>query len=234
MRFFTPQDIIDNTRHTHNEQTLERLELRAEKRIKKCTNIQPSYVIIYSDMEDDIKQKALKCSEEMNIPIVYLDKEKIVNHEKDKIDMATKVCKRTSNYDEKFTLLEQIIVSHENNRSGLRMTNPEWLEKYFPTSKIDQLIKETISTIQNDYLITDDITTYYESSMKLMNILDKEQEKFNIAQDATSRTNEIDLPIEEYKKSIMQLIDNSLSHSNAQPQCIFAQESSAFGNRYKY
>lgn len=216
MRFFTPQDIIDNTRHTHNEQTLERLELRSEKRTKKCTNIQPSYVIIYSDMEDNIKQKAIKCSEEMNIPIVYLDKEKIVNHEKDKIDLTTQACKNTSDYDEKFTMLERIIVSHENNRSGLRMTNPEWLEKYFPTSKIDQLIKETISTMQNDYLITDDIATYYESSMKLIDILDKEQEKFNIAQDATSRTNEIDLPIEEYKKSIMQLIDNSLSHSNTE------------------
>ena len=216
MRFFTPQDIIDNTRHTHNEQTLERLELRSEKRTKKCTNIQPSYVIIYSDMEDNIKQKALKCSEEMNIPIVYLDKEKIVSHEKDTIDMKIEDCKSASDYDEKFALLEQVIVSHENNRSGLRITNPDWLEKYFPTSKIDQLIKETISTIQSEYLITDDIDRYYESSMKLMNILDKEQKKFDIAQDATSRTNQIDLPVEEYEKSIMQLIDNSLSHSNTE------------------
>ena len=216
MRFFAPQDIIDNTRHTHNEQTLERLELREEKRTKECTNIQPSYVIIYSDMEDNIKQKALKCSEEMNIPIVYLDKEKIVSHEKAKIDMKIEACKSTCDYDEKFALLEQVIVSHENNRSGLRTTNPEWLEKYFPTSKVDKLIKETISMIQSEYFMTEDIESYYESSIKLMNILDEEQKKFDIAQDITSGTNEIDLPVEEYEKSIMQLIDSSLLHRNTE------------------
>ena len=76
MVFLTPQDIIDTTRHTHNEQTLERIELRPERKTREYPNIQPSYVIIYSDMKDEIKAKAVKCSEDMNIPIVYLDKEK--------------------------------------------------------------------------------------------------------------------------------------------------------------
>lgn len=86
MTFMSAQDIIDNTRHTHNEHVLERYELRPERRTAECQNIQPSYVIIYSDMADEIKQKAIKCSSEMNIPIVYLDKEKIVQHEVSKIN----------------------------------------------------------------------------------------------------------------------------------------------------
>ena len=136
MVFLTPQDIIDTTRHTHNEQTLERVELRPEKKTRECSNIQPSYVIIYSDMNDEMKSKAIKCSKEMNIPIVYLDKEKIITHEQEKIDSKIALWKETSNREEKLDLLEQILISHENNRCGLRMTNPDWVEEYFPTRKI--------------------------------------------------------------------------------------------------
>lgn len=215
MMFLTPQDIIDTTRHTHNEQTLERVELRPERKTKECPNIQPSYVIVYSDMKDEIKAKAVKCSEDMNIPIVYLDKEKIVSHEQEKLDSKIALWKETSDMDGKFALLEQILVSHENNRSGLRMTNPEWLEEYFPTSKLDTIIEQSISEIQSKYFITEDIESYYESSKRLMDILDKEQQKFNIAHEATSRSNEIDLPIEEYENKLMQVVNNQLGHDNS-------------------
>lgn len=215
MMFLTPQDIIDTTRHTHNEQTLERVELRTEHKNKECINIQPSYVIIYSDMEDTIKEKAIKCSEEMNIPIVYLDKEKIVAHEKEKLDNKIALWKETKDKDDKFTLLEQILVSHENNRSGLRITNPAWLEEYFPPSKLDSIINQSISEIQSEYFATGDIESYYESSKRLMNILDKEQRKFDIAYEAISRSNEIDLPIEEYKNKLMRTVDNQLGHYNS-------------------
>lgn len=215
MMFLTPQDIIDTTRHTHNEQTLERVELRPERKTKECPNIQPSYVIIYSDMEEEIKAKAVKCSEDMHIPIVYLDKEKIVSHEQEKLDNKIALWKETSDMDDKFALLEQILVSHENNRSGLRMTNPEWVEEYFPTFRLDAIIEQSISEIQSNYFVTGDIETYYKSSKRLMDILDQEQRKFHIAYEATSRSNDIDLPIEEYENKLMQVVDNQLGHDNS-------------------
>lgn len=215
MMFLTPQDIIDTTRHTHNEQTLERVELRPERKTKECPNIQPSYVIIYSDMEEEIKAKAVKCSEDMNIPIVYLDKEKIASHEQEKLNNQIALWKETSNMDDKFALLEQILVSHENNRSGLRMTNPEWVEEYFPTFRLDAIIEQSISEIQSNYFVTGDIETYYKSSKRLMDILDQEQRKFHIAYEATSRSNDIDLPIEEYENKLMQVVDNQLGHDNS-------------------
>ena len=215
MMFLTPQDIIDTTRHTHNEQTLERVELRPERKTKECPNIQPSYVIVYSDMEEEIKAKAIKCSEEMHIPIVYLDKEKIVSHEQEKLNNQIALWKETSDMDDKFALLEQILVSHENNRSGLRMTNPEWVEEYFPTFRLDAIIEQSISEIQSNYFVTGDIETYYKSSKRLMDILDQEQRKFHIAYEATSRSNDIDLPIEEYENKLMQVVDNQLGHDNS-------------------
>lgn len=214
MVFLTPQDIINTTRHTHNEQTLERVELRPEKKVKGCANIQPSYVIIASDMPDSLKAKAIKCSKEMNIPIVYLDKEKIITHEQEKIDSKIALWKETSNREEKLDLLEQILISHENNRCGLRMTNPDWVEEYFPTRKIESIIEQSISEFQNKYFLTGDIQSYYEDSKQLMDILDREQRKFNLAYEATSRTNEIDLSIEEYENRLMQVVDNNLGHYN--------------------
>ena len=214
MVFLSSKDITDTTRHTHNEQTLERVELREERRKKDCPNIQPSYVIIYSDMKDEIKEKAIKCSTDMNIPIVYLDKEKIIAHEKAKIDNKIAQWKESPNIEEKLTLLEQILVSHENNRSGLRITNPKWLEEYFPTSKISSVIEQNISEIQSKYLITGDIKSYYQASKQLIDILEKEQRKFNLAYEATTRSNEIDLPIKEYENTLMRIVDNQLGHYN--------------------
>ena len=165
-------------------------------------------------MNDEIKSKAIKCSKEMNIPIVYLDKEKIITHEQEKIDSKIALWKETSNREEKLDLLEQILISHENNRCGLRMTNPDWVEEYFPTRKIESIIEQSISEFQNKYFLTGDIQSYYEDSKQLMDILDREQRKFNLAYEATSRSNEIDLPIEEYENRLMQVVDNNLGHYN--------------------
>ena len=41
-------------------------------------------------------------------------------------------------------MVQKIILIHENNRSGIRMTNPVWRDQYFPTEKIDRLLEETI------------------------------------------------------------------------------------------
>ncbi len=208
--FMTAQDIIDNTRHTHNEHVLERFELREERRTAECQNIQPSYVIIYSDMSDEIKQKAIKCSEEMHIPIVYLDKEKIVENEVRKINEKIDQLLSSTNMEEKLALLEQILLSHENNRSGLRMTNKEWLERYFPTEKITRLFDYMIGEIQTSYQDGGSIFDFYKYGSRLMSILDKENQKFLVTMESTDRKNYIDIPVEEYKRRIIQFINPDL------------------------
>lgn len=211
LKFMTAQDIIDNTRHTHNEIVLERVELRSDK---KNTNIQPDYVIIYSDMPEEIKQKALKCASEMNIPIVYLDKEKIVKREVDKLTKMINEFDQTQDINVKLQLLEKILLKHENNRSGLRITNPDWLEKYFPTEKINHLFKEVIDIAQTQYQNTDSLLEYYQISNKIIDILEKEEKKFEVAQETTERQNNMDISAEDYKKILMQFIDSSFCKTN--------------------
>lgn len=214
LKFMSAQGIKNNTRHSHNELVLERFELRDNKRMKKYKNIQPSYVVIYSDMTNEIKQKALKCSNEMKIPIVYLDKEKIVKNEVNKIDNKIKKIKECNTIDEKLPIIEQILLSHENNRSGLRLTNNDWLEKYFPTSKIEKIFESIIIEMQTRYKETGNIEDYFNQSTKLIDILEKEKEKFDVAMEATERKNFIDIPVEDYKKTIMQFVDNDLCRTN--------------------
>lgn len=215
LTFMSAQDIINNTRHTHNEMSLERFELRDNLRTPECQYIQPSYVIIYSDMRDVIKAKAVKCSNEMNIPIVYLDKEKIVSNEVAKIDKKiAELYSIDTNIERKLQLVEQILVSHENNRSGLRMTNSDWVEQYFPTLKIKKVFTDLIIYMQQEYKRTQDISLYSRYSLMLMDILDKENEKFNVAMENVQRKNYIDIPIDDYKKLLMRFINTNFCHTN--------------------
>ena len=214
MIFMSAQDIIDNTRHTHNESVLERYELRSERRTVECQNIQPSYVIIYSDMTDEIKQKAIKCSSEMNIPIVYLDKEKIVKHEVSKIDKKIDELSICNNLEEKLSILEQILLSHENNRSGLKATNNDWMEQYFPTSKVEVLFEQIISEIQARYQETGNIADYFKHSSQLMDILERENKKFKVTMESTERKSYIDIPVDEYNAKLIQFINPNLCRTD--------------------
>ena len=208
--FMTAQDIIDNTRHTHNEQVLERTELRPDKMDSEFPNIQPSYVIVYSDMPDEIKANAVKCSQEMQIPIVYLDKERIIVNEQRKIDDLIETYHQTTSVSDKLDMVQKIILIHENNRSGIRMTNPSWREKYFPTGKVDKLLEETVLIIQEEYRQTGDLSEYFRQSSKLMEILDAENKKFQVTMESTDRKNYIDLPVQKYKQSLIDLIDKNI------------------------
>lgn len=208
--FLTARGIINNTRYSHNEMVLEREELRQERRTREKSNIQPSYVIIYSDMTDEIKEKAIKCSEQMHIPIVYLDKEKIAQRECAKIDTKIEQLKSTTSIDEKIDLLKDILLMHENNRSGCKKNNPEYLESYFPTEKISDVIKLVIAGMKIACEDSKDFEAYYNQSMKLMSILDEEKQKYDTLSEASNRKNEMDLKVYVYENMLIEFINREL------------------------
>ena len=165
-------------------------------------------------MKDEIKQKALKCASEMNIPIVYLDKEKIVKKEQEKIDDMIKKVENATSLEEQMMWLEKVLCSHENNRSGIRITNPEWLEKYFPTSKIENIFSKMIDYYQYRLINTQNLVEYDQASSMIMDILEKENKKFDVTMEATDRKNYIDIPVKEYKNRLMQNININLGKKN--------------------
>ena len=213
-KFLTYRELIDNTRHTHNEISLERYQ---DIPGAKHGKIQPSYIIIFEDMSEELKQKAYKAAIEFGqgepLPIICLDKKLIAERESQKLDAMIEEFRQTGS----LKLLSQIICKHENNRSGYRITNPEFIEgenAFFPSDKIVSLIDETLSHYMSDWK-TGKITTedYWQKSANILEILDDEEEKFAVANETGHRTNNIDLPVREWRSKVMDSLVSALNIS---------------------
>ena len=189
MLFLPGDEVINQTRHTHNEFNLERANLEENS---KYANIQPDYVVWFEDMDETLKNNAFKASLEFGIPLVYVNKEKIAKMECQKIDQYISDYQTTGNLEN----ILQALLLHENNRSGYRISNQELISQYFPTEKIDTLFRTAISN-----------SNTLEQLEFIKQILLNEQQKFDITYEATDRINVIDLPIEEY----IQLLDDKIS-----------------------
>lgn len=182
-------EIMNNTRHTHNEFNLERTNLTGEGNF---SNIQPDYVVMFEEMSEESKQNAIKASVELDIPLVYINKETLAIEESNKIDNLIKDFSKTGNLG----TLKQILISHENNRSGYRVSNPELVTKYFASDKIQKAL---------DYAI--DAATTETQLVYIRDFLQIELEKFDITYEATNRANEVDIPISD----MISKIDEKLS-----------------------
>lgn len=192
------KDVMNETRHTHNEFNLERTNLTGEGNL---ANIQPDYVIIFDDMDIELKNKAYKASIEFNIPLVYLNRENLAINEKNKIDSL--ISEFNTTYDVK--LLKDILVLHENNRSGYRVNKPNFVTQYFQSDKIIQILNEGIENAQSK-----------EDLLYIKEILEEENAKFDATHEATNRTNIIDIPIEELLEKIddkLNLLNNNSNNS---------------------
>lgn len=177
--YLSGKDVMNETRHTHNEFNLERTNLTGEGNL---ANIQPDYVIIFDDMDIELKNKAYKASIEFNIPLVYLNRETLAINEKNKIDNLISEFKTTYNVN----LLKDILVLHENNRSGYRVSKPNFVTQYFPSDKIIQILNGGIENAQSR-----------EDLLYIKEILEEENAKFDATHEATNRTNIIDIPVED-------------------------------------
>ena len=196
--YMTADDMINASRDTHNEQTIERRELRDDMTESK---LQPSYVIITDDMNEEFKSNAYKCAVQMNIPVVYLDKKKIGEKESEYINKRIEELGNTQN--ERVEILKDILTVHENNRAGERIFNDEEREKLFPTSRIVGVFASEVKRAILQYS-SGDMIDFSKSSMEIMSILDSEMEKFSFI--IGFKKKKIDFNAKEYENSLMKLI----------------------------
>ena len=174
MKFMSIQDIIDNTHDFYNELVIERYDDKL--------SLSPSYVVIYSNMSPKLKSKSIKCSQDMNIPIVYLDIEKIIVYEVSKIDKIIENINNTHDLDKKIALFTKALILHENNRNGLQENKKAYLDKSFPSSKIEKVLNKIIDDIQRQYEQTNDLAKYQKQCCNLINVLNRELAKFKISE----------------------------------------------------
>lgn len=112
-RFFTPIEQANNTRTDGNETNWDRFNSNGEKK-------QPSYVIYIADSmtNEDYKnspdyQKSLMVASQHGIPLVMIDREKVVENEHLEIENMLQEYEATQNP----ALINRIIQRFENNRT---------------------------------------------------------------------------------------------------------------------
>lgn len=211
--FYTTLDEIDDyTRHTHNEFDLER---RIPNDEYFC--VQPDCIIIFEDMDDNIKANSIKAYHDFkkhgkDLKLIYIDRVKVANME------AQKIKNMIDEYvvSKDLNLLKDIINKYESNICGCdflsigkeKSKDLFDADELFMTNTIKQLLISTLESI-NDI----DSLLYFKA------ILDNEQFKFDLIDDKNLiRKHTFKLYSDELKKKIIEVEKNINSEYEQNPQ----------------
>lgn len=177
LRFYSTQDMIDNTRHTHNEIVMERLILDRDMNPVK---LRPSYLIwveekktdtfppVFEETESTVgstneneqeRQKArkhyfeetLKAAEQLGIPIVVINREECAEHEFSKIEEMQKMLRGEIPLPQgksKIDIARDALVKFENNGVGLEFADTELQSKYFTFRQREELLSCIIGVLE--------------------------------------------------------------------------------------
>ena len=190
--YLLPDDVLDYTRHTHNETVWERRSISGDAMFKK----QPSYIVYFVDNFEDrlsdpeamkqwesVKKAAANFSIEVDgvkksLPIMVVEREKIAKSQLEIIQNKLNEFKTT--LDSK--LIKDIISDYESNYAGNREYHLNISEKYFPKHEqlSDSVVGEIIETIEKIYTTEPNIAI--ECIYELEKAVRNEQEKYNNTQ----------------------------------------------------
>ena len=187
--YLMPDDVLEYTRHTHNETVWERRKLNNDESLSKK---QPSYIVYFVDnFEDRLNneeakrqwESVKKASENfmvngLPLPIMVVEREKIAISQKDSIDEMLANYKKTLDKNK----ISKIIVNYESNYAGNRKFHPEISDKYFPKSNSleESIVGEIINVIENTVIINKDLAV--SNLNELERTILKEKEKYNNTQ----------------------------------------------------
>lgn len=128
-RFLTPMEQINNTRIDGNETNWDRFNSNGEKK-------QPSYIICIADSMSNVDYKnspnykeSLAVASQYGIPLVMIDREKVIENEHNEIEKMLQEFEKTQNPN----LINRIIQRFENNRTtGFHQKCEEKYKNEFP------------------------------------------------------------------------------------------------------
>lgn len=136
-RFLTPIEQINNTRTDGNETNWDRFNSNGEKK-------QPSYIICIADSMSNVDyknspnyQESLAVASQYGIPLVMIDREKVIENEHNEIEKMLQEFEKTQNP----TLINRIIQRFENNRTtGYHQKCEEKYKNEFPLRNSDKYL----------------------------------------------------------------------------------------------
>jgi len=148
-RFLSPQDQINNTRKQGNETNWDRFDNLGHRK-------QPSYLIYIADSLENPEYKnsqtykeTLNAASQFNIPIIMIDRRKIINNEHNQIDKMIGDYAQTHNPN----ILKHIIQKFENNRTtGFGQSCEDMYIKEFPLLATEDKKFKSLQEIAYDLL----------------------------------------------------------------------------------
>jgi HD-GYP domain-containing protein (c-di-GMP phosphodiesterase class II) len=190
--YLLPDDVLDYTRHTHNETVWERRNISGDTMFKK----QPSYIVYFVDNFEDrlsdpeamkqwesVQKAASNFAVEVDgvkrpLPIMVVEREKIAKSQLEIVQNKLNEFKTTLDS----RLIKDIISGYESNYAGNREYHLNISEKYFPKhDKLsDSVVGEIIETIKKIYTIEPNVAV--ECIYELEKVVRNEQEKYNNTQ----------------------------------------------------
>lgn len=175
--FYPPKEMIDYTRHTHNEMVLERRLNKQGETFKRT----PNYVIYFVDDINNLDnfseqnilfEETVQAAVDQNIPIVIVDRLKYAKSESQKCQTMLQKFKESLD----FTVLEEVILTFMNNSIGCinyLADNREYYD-YFNGQKFNKLYSEILTAIKEK-----EIENKVEVITKLIYLLQKEYLKLS-------------------------------------------------------
>ncbi|MBR3003265.1 MAG: HD domain-containing protein [Clostridia bacterium] len=170
--FRTPKEMIDNTRHTHNEMVKDRLVIDENGNVSKY---KPDYAIwIEEDTKEERSQEGWqekrnqdsqwimtkKLAAQLGIPIVVIDREHFAEREMEKVECLQKLIngeeidtEKYGKYLEEYSqmskseLIKEAITKFENNRTGIHF-NKKIYERFFTHEQRQNLLQEISASIE--------------------------------------------------------------------------------------
>ena len=186
--YLLPDDVLNYTRHTHNETVWERRNIEGDGMFKK----QPSYIVYFVDNFEDrltndeakkqweaVKKASSNFSREINgvmkpLPIMVVEREKIAQAQINAINEKFEQFKQT--FDKK--LMREIISDFESNYAGNRQHHINISEKYFPQySNLNDSFVGKIIDIINNCTVADQ--SIIECIYELDKIVNNEKTKYD-------------------------------------------------------
>lgn len=202
LKFYGLQEMIDNTRHTHNETVMERLLVDEHGNVQK---LRPSYLIWVEDRKTDkfppefieppednenamLKYKAQvhlweetqRAAHELGVPIVIINREECAEKETGKIDDLQKILKGELELPAGKSMVDiakEAIVKFENNAVGLEFAESDVQAKFFTQTQRENLISTIMNVLEQMPEIA--YEERYEYLSQVTEIIQQESSKFS-------------------------------------------------------
>lgn len=210
-KFLKPQQMIDSTRHGHNEFVFERLAYN--RKTDKLEKRKPNCIIWIEEGEEKSNNERWKMTKkaaaQIGVPIVIINRERFLAKEEQKIAEMLNDFLNLKEDEEKSVpvekILSKIITKFENNFTGNLFAKTDLKEKYFTPEQRENILNEIDAKIED--LKKEDLNKYYKCIKEMKEIAVSEIKKHSNAGDTpwfawTEIMSKYERKIEEYENTL--------------------------------